>query len=57
MNVLQLLEKNAQQLPNKTALSFRNGEETEVLSWSKFWSLVCQTANGLHTLDVKREIV
>ena len=53
MNVLQLLEKNAQQLPNKTALSFRNGEETEVLSWSKFWSLVCQTANGLHTLDVK----
>jgi long-chain acyl-CoA synthetase len=54
MNVLQLLEKNAQQLPNKTALSFRNGEETEVLSWSKFWSLVCQTANGLHTLDVKK---
>ena len=54
MNVLQLLEKNAQQLLNKTALSFRNGEETEVLSWSKFWSLVCQTANGLHTLDVKK---
>ena len=54
MNVLQLLEKNAYQLPNKTALSFRNGEETEVLSWSKFWSLVCQTANGLHTLDVKK---
>ena len=54
MNVLQLLEKNAQQLPNKTALSFRNGEETEVLSWSKFWSLVCQTDNGLHTLDVKK---
>jgi long-chain acyl-CoA synthetase len=54
MNVLQLLEKNAQQLPNKTALSFRNGDETEIISWNKFWSLVCQTANGLHTLDVKK---
>ena len=54
MNVIQLLEKNAQQLPNKTALSFRNGDETEIISWSNFWKLVCQTANGLHTLDVKK---
>ena len=49
MNVIQLLEKNAQQLPNKTALSFRNGNEIEIISWSNFWKLVCQTANGLHT--------
>lgn len=54
MNVIQLLEKNAQQLPDKTALSFRNGEQTEVLSWKNFWNIVCQTANGLHTLDVKK---
>ena len=54
MNVIQLLEKNAQQLPNKTALSFRNGNEIEIISWSNFWKLVCQTANGLHTLDVKK---
>lgn len=54
MNVIQLLEKNAQQLPNKTALSFRNGEQLETLSWKNFWETVCQTANGLHTLDVKK---
>lgn len=54
MNVIQLLEKNVQQLPHKTALSFRNGEKVEVLSWENFWKIVCQTANGLHTLDVKK---
>ena len=54
MNIIQLLEKNAQQLPNKTALSFRNGEKLEVLTWKEFWEAVCQTANGLHTLDVKK---
>lgn len=54
MNVIQLLEKNAQEYPKKTALSFRNNNQTEVLSWNAFWSLVCQTANGLNTLDVKK---
>ena len=53
-NLLQLLEENTKKFPQKTALSFRNGDEIEILTWKKFWAMVCQTANGLHTLDVKK---
>jgi long-chain acyl-CoA synthetase len=53
-NLLQLLEENKKKFPQKTALSFRNGDKIEILTWKKFWAMVCQTANGLHTLDVKK---
>ena len=53
-NLLQLLEENTKKFPQKTALSFRNGDKIEILTWKKFWAMVCQTANGLHTLDVKK---
>ena len=54
MKLIQLLEKNAQNLPNKNAISYRDGENLIILTWKEFWNKVCQTANGLHTLDVKK---
>lgn len=54
MKLIQLLEKNAQNLPNKNAISYRDGENLTILTWKEFWNKVCQTANGLHTLDVKK---
>ena len=54
MKLIELLEKNAQNLPNKNAISYRDGENLIILTWKEFWNKVCQTANGLHTLDVKK---
>jgi len=54
MKLIQLLEKNAQNIPNKNAISYRDGENLIILTWKEFWNKVCQTANGLHTLDVKK---
>ena len=54
MKLIQLLEKNAQNLPSKNAISYRDGENLIILTWKEFWNKVCQTANGLHTLDVKK---
>lgn len=54
MKLIQLLEKNAKSLANKHAISYKDGEELIILTWKEFWSKVCQTANGLHTLDVKK---
>lgn len=54
MKLIQLLQKNAQILPNKNAISYKDGENLIVLTWKEFWEKVCQTANGLHTLDVKK---
>ena len=54
MKLIQLLDKNAQNLPNKNAISYRDGENLIILTWKEFWNKVCQTANGLHTLDVKK---
>ncbi len=54
MKLIQLLEKNAQNLPNKNAISYRDRENLIILTWKEFWNKVCQTANGLHTLDVKK---
>ena len=54
MKLIELLEKNAQNLPSKNAISYRDGENLIILTWKEFWNKVCQTANGLHTLDVKK---
>lgn len=54
MKLIQLLEKNAQNLPNKNAISYRDGEKLIILTWKDFWNKVCQTANGLHALEVKK---
>lgn len=54
MKLIQLLEKNAKALPNKHAISYKDGENLIILTWKEFWNKVCQTANGLHTLDVKK---
>ena len=54
MKLIELLEKNSKILSNKNAISYRDGENLIILTWKEFWNKVCQTANGLHTLDVKK---
>ena len=54
MKLIELLEKNSKILSNKNAISYKEGENLIILTWKEFWNKVCQTANGLHTLDVKK---
>jgi long-chain acyl-CoA synthetase len=54
MNVIELIQKNYQTIPDKVALTFRFQDEWVAVTWRSFWKEICRTANGLLSVGVKK---